>query len=527
MMAFASTEFIALCQSQIVLLTQALGASSTVIYLAEQAKDGMGLSLVPLVAYPETADVWARLAESLALMAQQVPTVEVNPGADSVGAAGTVTSAETVESDRGSAPRVAAPQNSPSTPFAADALDGDGFFPAVAQEVEPPPLSQTAGVARSSLPDAATAIPPLALPLIHEGVALGMLVSTRETLTWKREEKQQAEQVANTLALAWVLDQRGQWLQQQLQQRHLTQANQSETFHDLLHQFRNPLTALQTFGRLLVKRIPEDDPNQPIAEGIVRESRRLQDLATTFDEAIAQGDESLDAPTATPSVGRLLPGGKLDPGADPLEMDSSSNEPTPGAMARLHEASLLGRRVQREPETLDKVVRPLLQSAWAIAQERDLTLTAHWPSDLPPVWLDRAALAEVISNVLDNALKYSPAGAQIWVLGGLEKTMGGQTYQGLAVGDTGQGIPATDQPRIFERHFRGVQAEGALPGTGLGLAIAQELMTTMGGHLELLSPVPPELWPREDQPEGQGPGTLFLLWLPRVTEEGDGRSDPA
>lgn len=116
-----------------------------------------------------------------------------------------------------------------------------------------------------------------------------MLVSNRETLAWNRDEQQQAEQAAKTLALAWVLEQRGQWLQQQLQQRHLTQASQSETFHDLLHQFRNPLTALQTFGRLLVKRIPADDPNQPIAEGIVRESLRLQDLATTFDETIAQG----------------------------------------------------------------------------------------------------------------------------------------------------------------------------------------------------------------------------------------------
>lgn len=115
---------------------------------------------------------------------------------------------------------------------------------------------------------------------------------------------------------------------------------------------------------------------------------------------------------------------------------------------------------------MSEVVRPLLQSAAAIAQERHLTLIPCWQDGLDPVWLDPAALSEVVSNLLDNALKYAPSGAWIWVLDGLEKTVAGQPFQGLAVGDTGGGIPLADQPHIFERHFRGCRPKGSCRAPG-------------------------------------------------------------
>ncbi|HIK44372.1 MAG TPA: HAMP domain-containing histidine kinase, partial [Leptolyngbyaceae cyanobacterium M65_K2018_010] len=340
---------------------------------------------------------------------------------------------------------------------------------------------------------------------------------------WSREERQQAEQVANTVALAWVLDQRGQWLQQQLQQRHLIQAHQSETFHDLLHQFRNPLTALQTFGRLLVKRIPADDPNQPIAEGIVRESRRLQDLTTTFDQAVAQGDDLLQASSGVPPVARLLLPGAEDP--PPVEWSEGSgataNRPTQDFPRPLQpgqgDLHALGRSLEVRAGSLVGVVAPLLQTAAAIAQERGLSIVQTLPPDLPPVWMDPAALEEVLTNLLDNALKYAPSGSLLWVTGGLTKTLQGERLQGLAIGDTGMGIPLADQPHIFDRHFRGVQAQGGIAGTGLGLAIAQDLVQAMGGHIELVSPVTLEPWvPGADPGVKRGPGTLFIVWLPTV-----------
>ena len=76
---------------------------------------------------------------------------------------------------------------------------------------------------------------------------------------------------------------------------------------------------------------------------------------------------------------------------------------------------------------------------------------------------------------------------------------------GVIIRDTGYGIPVKDQKSIFERHYRGVQAEGDIPGTGLGLAIAQELVTKMQGEIELISP---------NNFSEDNPGTTLIVWLP-------------
>jgi signal transduction histidine kinase len=149
-----------------------------------------------------------------------------------------------------------------------------------------------------------------------------------------------------------------------------------------------------------------------------------------------------------------------------------------------------------------------------LAQERGLYLVHHLPSSLPDVWLDPAALGEVLHNLIDNALKYAAPGALVWVTAGLVQHLNGQVFQGIAVGDTGAGIPPGDQPELFRRHFRGVQAEGSIPGTGLGLAIAHDLVRGMGGHIDLISPVQGTPWlPPEAATYASGPGTLFVVWL--------------
>ncbi|MGL4879476.1 MAG: sensor histidine kinase, partial [Waterburya sp.] len=76
---------------------------------------------------------------------------------------------------------------------------------------------------------------------------------------------------------------------------------------------------------------------------------------------------------------------------------------------------------------------------------------------------------------------------------------------GVVIKDTGYGIPVTDQGHIFERHYRGIQAESTIPGTGLGLAIAHELVKRMQGEIELISP---------NNLSPDSPGTTFIVWLP-------------
>ncbi|MGF1568199.1 MAG: sensor histidine kinase [Nodosilinea sp.] len=505
MAASASSEFIALCQSQVLLLTQALGATSTVVYLARQSMDPVSPTLVPLVAYPDDADTWAGLNEVLTTMADRLS--EAGEETDPVGGNLLSSGASTT----------------PLEPDFSQAELGQPMFsfPQASALGEAAPRESVANCPPPSDPGNPATVPPLVLPLANDGVVLGVVVSTRAALPWNREDYHQAERVANTLAIAWVMDQRGQWLQRQLNQRQLNQADQSETFHDLLHQFRNPLTALQTFGKLLLKRMQPEDLNQPIAEGIVRESRRLQDLAQHFDVAVTQGDEGLShSATMPPVAGLLLPTATDSPAG--METDIGVKPPL-GVEVKPQPAPIagqgygLGRTLVVEPGPIAEVVMPLLQSFQPIAQELNMTLVYDIPADLPEVWLDREALGEVLSNLLDNAVKYAPSGSLIWVTGGLVQHLEGVIYQGIAVGDTGSGIPLADQPHIFERHYRGIRADGDIPGTGLGLAIVQELVRGMGGHIDLTSPVRVEHWVSEAaKGVTPGPGTLFMVWLPTV-----------
>jgi signal transduction histidine kinase len=90
---------------------------------------------------------------------------------------------------------------------------------------------------------------------------------------------------------------------------------------------------------------------------------------------------------------------------------------------------------------------------------------------------------------------------------------------GIAISDTGPGIPSQDLEHLFERHYRGVQASTAIPGTGLGLAIAKELIEQMHGEIEVFSPAQP-LWDKQNSesalsnPQDNPPmGTTFVVWL--------------
>jgi signal transduction histidine kinase len=119
---------------------------------------------------------------------------------------------------------------------------------------------------------------------------------------------------------------------------------------------------------------------------------------------------------------------------------------------------------------------------------------------------EASALQEVLGNLIENALKYSGAGRQVWV----QVTIEGDR-QLIRVIDNGPGIPASDLGRIFDRHYRGVQAQGSKPGSGLGLAIARDFVEQMGGALRVISPVD---WLQVNCPsDNSGPGTCFEVSL--------------
>jgi signal transduction histidine kinase len=111
---------------------------------------------------------------------------------------------------------------------------------------------------------------------------------------------------------------------------------------------------------------------------------------------------------------------------------------------------------------------------------------------------DRARLRQVLINLLDNAVKYTPAGGTIRVAVAVE-----QPWVHLRISDTGIGIPAEDIPFIFDRFYRVDKARSRkVGGTGLGLAIVRWIVEAHGGSINVEST--------------EGVGTTFHLRLPLV-----------
>lgn len=160
---------------------------------------------------------------------------------------------------------------------------------------------------------------------------------------------------------------------------------------------------------------------------------------------------------------------------------------------------------------LAPVVKACLERHLSRAQVRRQTLLALPPSAEAgetttqgddTVWCDEEAVSEILDNLVDNALKYTPEGGRVTVRWRVESE---QVL--LEVEDTGIGIPEHDLPRIFERFYRVDKARSReLGGTGLGLSIVKHLAQAMEGTVSASS--------------RPGQGTIFQIRLPRANREG-------
>ncbi|PZO17333.1 MAG: hypothetical protein DCF25_11335 [Leptolyngbya foveolarum] len=493
MSAIASPEFISLCHAQLRLMTQQMAESTAALYMADiaEAAAGNDSHFVPVVSYPEPVDSWIEKFSS-APWETTARTPLALPG--------------TV----GGAPSDLWPERLPAPIEIAES----------GSEQPSAPTNQTNQTANQTAAQTEPVEEQLVVPLVYTDVVVGLVVAIRRDRPWKRKERSYIKTMADSLAAGCVLERRNQWLQGRITHRKGLQSRQSEIFHNLLHQFRNPLTAVNTFGKLLVKRLDPEDPNQTVATGIVRETSRLRELVTHFDEAVAIGDAALvsAAPTPVLSAGQpLLPQGDLYSTA--AKADASRLDPSQSEIAPLEDANLdnsLGHALTLSRQSLNHIVDPILEVASIVAIEKGVRLKAQVSHNTPWVWGEEEALSEVVSNLVDNAIKYSPPGAQVWVQTGVSRLESQGHYQGIVVADTGPGIPAADLARLFERYYRGVQAQGKLPGTGLGLAIAQSLVKEMQGAIEVISPAVGTPWlpsTRDSASSQSGPGTVFIVWL--------------
>jgi len=156
-----------------------------------------------------------------------------------------------------------------------------------------------------------------------------------------------------------------------------------------------------------------------------------------------------------------------------------------------------------EPLYLEDIVQDCLSGLLPQLERQGIALAVDLPATLPPAWADRHAARRVLSNLLQNAAAFTPAGGRITVCG----EQAAATVQ-IRVSDTGPGIPPGDLepgadglPRIFERFYRGDQARSG-GGAGLGLAIASQLAQAQRGQVEAASVV--------------GEGTTMSFTLPRA-----------
>jgi two-component system phosphate regulon sensor histidine kinase PhoR len=150
--------------------------------------------------------------------------------------------------------------------------------------------------------------------------------------------------------------------------------------------------------------------------------------------------------------------------------------------------------IERTPTNICEIVRASVESARPAAEHKDLSLSVEMPTYLR-IMVDAQRFAQVVDNLVSNAVKYTPAGGRVSV------TLSGfDDHVELAVVDTGIGIDPAERDRLFTRFFRTRDAEErSIQGVGLGLSITKKIVETHGGRIDV---------------ESSDQGSTFRVWLP-------------
>jgi two-component system, OmpR family, phosphate regulon sensor histidine kinase PhoR len=233
----------------------------------------------------------------------------------------------------------------------------------------------------------------------------------------------------------------------------------------------------------------------------VTELRRLESLRRDF---VANASHEIRTPiAAVRSATETLRSGALeDPRVaarfvDIIERNAQRLQSLLEDMLELSKLESNEFKLKRERVELGSVVPLVLALFRERAEKKAVSLSSELARSPGAVEGDARALEHVLSNLVDNAVKYCPAGSRVVVSASLE----GDRVN-LVVSDTGPGIPAEHLPRVFERFYR-VDAGRSreLGGTGLGLSIVKHMVEAMRG----------KVWVESEL----GRGATFIVSLPR------------
>jgi len=220
----------------------------------------------------------------------------------------------------------------------------------------------------------------------------------------------------------------------------------SDLISTVCHDLRTPLTTIQGYIDLLAKGGPLTEQQQ---EFIARMQHSVSSVAQLVSD--------------------LLDMGSIETGFD-FEMESAD---------------------------IRAIVTEAVSELRLGVEEKNQSLRIQMPQEMMPIRGHPRRLRQAISNLVDNAVKYTPPGGEITV-----EVFDSESYITVNVIDSGPGIPLQDQPYVFDKFFRADSPETrGVSGTGLGLSIVKSVVEKHGGRVWLRSTV--------------GSGSTFTLLLPR------------
>ncbi len=271
--------------------------------------------------------------------------------------------------------------------------------------------------------------------------------------------------------------------------------------------FGGELTPEQVL-EVTVRSVPHRDAHgEPAAIGVVRDVTEREHTETMRRRFVSDVSHELRTPVAAiraavetlagedalpPVIARLL---------GILERQSSEMEALVSDLTDLSQIESGAVRLQPERISMKALLTSVVRDLQSAADARNVAVSVDAPDGLA-VSGDRRRLAQVFRNLVDNAVKFSPAGARVDVLA----ESGATGPDGLApcmvhVVDRGIGIPRSEQARIFQRFYRVDPSRAkSVPGTGLGLAIVKHILILHGGSIRV-----------ESEP---GRGSRFTVSLP-------------